>query len=147
MSSKASSSRAGSEHLTRAMQTARASYDRCCDAPDFFLCFYRNFFKNCPDVEPKFADTDFRRQHDLLRHAIGLLLIFPGHPTDEPTVLSRLAERHSRRDLNIDPKHYPGFVDSLVETVSEHDPEFTAEVEEAWRHTVAPGIAYMGSHY
>lgn len=147
LSSKASSSPAGSDLLKRAMRTAKASYDRCCAAPDFFLCFYRNFFKSCPDVESLFANTDFRRQHDLLRHAIGLLLIFPGHADTEPTLLSRVAERHSRRDLNIDPKHYPDFVDSLVETVREHDPDFTAEVEEAWRHTVAPGIAYMRSHH
>ncbi len=147
MSSKASSSPAVSNRLKRAMQMARGSYDRCCAAPDFFLCFYRNFFKNCPDVEPMFAKTDFRRQHDLLRHALGLLLIFPGHPENEPTVLSRLAERHSRRDLNVHPQHYQAFVDSLVETVREHDPECTPEVEEAWRHTVAPGIAYMVAHH
>jgi hemoglobin-like flavoprotein len=122
---------------------AKASYDRCCERADFFVCFYRNFFQNCPGVEPMFAQTDFERQNKLLRHAIGLLLIFPNQPADEPTILSRVAERHGPTDLNIDPELYPGFVESLVQTVAEHDAEFDTAVEDAWRRTIAPGIAYM----
>jgi hypothetical protein len=72
-----------------------------------------------------------------------LLLIFPNQPPGEPTILSRVAERHGPNDLNIDPELYPGFVMSLVQTVAEHDPEFDEAVEAAWRSAVAPGIAYM----
>jgi hemoglobin-like flavoprotein len=122
---------------------AKASFDRCCEHADFFICFYRNFFRNCPGVEPMFASTDFERQHRLLRHAIGLLLIFPNQPPGEPTILSRVAERHGPRDLNIDPELYPGWVTSLMQTVAEHDPEFDELVESAWRRVIAPGIAYM----
>ena len=46
---------------------AKASFERCCTHGDFFICFYRNFFKNCPEVEPMFQRTDFDRQHKLLR--------------------------------------------------------------------------------
>lgn len=94
-----------------------------------------------------FANTDFEGQTRLLRHAIGLLLLFPTHSDEEPSILSRVAERHSRRDLDVDPALYGPFVDSLMETVGEHDPEFSREVEAAWRATVAMGIAYMQSKY
>jgi hemoglobin-like flavoprotein len=122
---------------------AKASYDRCCQAPDFLQTFYRSFLAACPEAVPLFVHTDFERQNKLLRHAVGLLLIFPNQPAKEPTLLSRVAERHSRRDLNIAPALYRPFIDSLIDTVRHFDREFTPAVEEAWRETVAPGVEYM----
>ena len=129
------------------METARASYDRCCGTEGFPEGFYAHFFARCREAEPMFADTDFDRQVKLLRHAIGTLLIYPKHATREPNVLTRIAERHGRRDLAVDPSLYPAFVDALIDTVREHDTQFSPAVENAWRVTVAPGIAYMQSKY
>jgi hemoglobin-like flavoprotein len=126
---------------------ARASYDRCCEAADFLEAFYRNFLTACPEAAPRFAQTSFERQTKLLRHAIGLLLIFPTQPAGEPALLARIAERHSRRDLNIDPALYRPFIDALIATVREYDGEFTPAIEAAWRETVAPGVAYMQSKH
>ena len=127
---------------------ARASYERCCAKPDFIPSFYRNFFAACPEAKPLFTKTDFRRQHNLLRHALSLLLLFPNKPeTEGRSLLRRVAERHGRNDLAIAPSFYEPFVDSLVTTVQHHDPEFDPEVEAAWRSTVAKGIDYMISKY
>ena len=94
-----------------------------------------------------FAKTDFDRQRRLLRHAFGLLLSFPAQPDGEPTILSRVAERHSRRDLDVDPALYPLFIDSLIDTVKQYDREFTPAVERAWRTAVARGVEYMQSKH
>lgn len=126
---------------------ARESYDRCCREADFWPAFYRNFLAAAPQAKPLFAKTDFPRQHKLLQHAVGLLLTFPNQPASEPTILTRLAARHSRRDLNIDPAFYGPFVESLLETVSQFDPEFSPVVEGAWRATVALGVDYMKGKY
>lgn len=126
---------------------AKASCDRCCQAPDFVPNFYRTFLAACPEAAPMFAETDFERQDKLLRHAIGLLLIFPNQPPHEPTLLSRVAERHSRRDLDVDPVLYGPFIDSLIDTVRRFDGEFTPAVEAAWRATVGPGVEYMKSRH
>jgi len=126
---------------------AKASYDRCSAAPEFFEAFYRQFFTLCPTARPMFAKTDFARQHRLLRHAFGLLLNFPAQPDGEPTILSRVAERHSQRDLDIDPALYPLFIDSLIDTVKHYDYAFTPAVEGAWRTAVATGVEYMQSKY
>ena len=85
------------------MALAKASYDRCCQASDFLRAFYRHFLAACPEAVPRFAGTDFEQQTSLLRHAIGLLLIFPNQPNKEPNLLTRLGERHSRKELDINP--------------------------------------------
>lgn len=130
-----------------AVAVAKASYQRCCAVADFFACFYRNFFHACPAAAPRFAATDFERQNKLLQHAIGLLLSFPGQAAGDPPLLRRVAKRHSRRDLDIPPEMYPPFVDALIQTVREHDPEFGADTEAAWRRSIAPGVQYMLDRY
>jgi hemoglobin-like flavoprotein len=129
------------------MKRAKESYERCCGRGGFLHEFYLNFLKSCPEAERMFAGTDFDRQTRLLQHAIGLLLIYPGQPEGEPNLLERVAERHSRRDLDVAPALYEPFVDSLIETAGQHDPGFTPEVEAAWRATLSEGVAYMKSRY
>lgn len=126
---------------------ARASFDRCRAVADFIPSFYRIFFEKCPEAEPMFAHTNFERQHKLLQHAFGLLLLYPARMETEPWLLKRVANRHSAADLNVDPSLYPVFLDSWIAAVREHDPECTNEVEAAWREAVAPGVAYMQSRY
>ena len=126
---------------------AKASYDRCCQAPDFLQTFYKNFLAACPEAVPLFAGTDFDKQTKLLKHAIGLLLIFPNQPNKEPNLLSRLAERHSKRDLNIAPALYTPFVTALLATVRAFDGKYSPTVEAAWRETITPGVEYMKSKH
>ncbi len=101
------------------VETARASYQRCCQVPDFVGCFYRNFFATAPHAKARFLKTDFERQHKLLQHAIGLLLSFPMLPATEPTILRRVADRHKSDDLDVPPDWYPDFVDALIQTVAD----------------------------
>ena len=129
------------------MALAKASYDRCCQASDFLQAFYRNFLAACPEAVPRFAGTNFEQQTKLLRHAIGLLLIFPNQPNKEPTILSRVAERHSRVQVSAGDRVDRPFIDALIDTVKQFDHECTAAVEAAWRATVAPGVEYMKSKH
>jgi hemoglobin-like flavoprotein len=130
-----------------ALALATASSERCSAAPSFFRSFYNDFFARCPEAERHFANTDFEHQIQLLRHAIRLLLRFPQLPRAELSLVSRLAEHRSRRDLDIPPRLYPLFVDSLMATARHYDTEFIPAVEEAWRATLGPGIVYMQGRY
>jgi hemoglobin-like flavoprotein len=131
------------------VRIAKASFDRCSAAPDFLSSFYQNFFRACPDAKPLFAKTDFARQTRALREAIGLLLIAPFMSTekDAPSLLARVAERHDRHHLGIEPRFYPPFVDSLIATVKTFDAEYSADVEAGWRAAIAKGVAFMQSRY
>lgn len=92
-----------------------------------------------------FAKTEFPRQHKLLQHALGLLLSYAKTPDDE--LLARIAATHSRHTIDVAPALYEHFTRSLVGAIQEHDPNFTEEIEAAWREALRPGIEYMQSRY
>jgi hemoglobin-like flavoprotein len=129
------------------LNAAHASYERASAKEEFFATFYANFFKICPDARPRFSQTNFERQHKLLHHAIGLLLIYPKQHGDQPNLLSRLAHRHGRKGMDIPAGMYPPFVDALILSLRQFDPAFTDELERAWRDILATGVAYMRSKY
>lgn len=123
---------------------AEESYRRV-QGEAFFQAFYRRLLDTEEATRAKFGGTDFSRQNKLLQHGIGLLFIFAKRPN--PSLLARIAERHSVHDLDIPPGLYPHFVDSLIATVREFDPSFDADIEAAWRLAVMPGIDFMRGRY
>jgi hemoglobin-like flavoprotein len=127
------------------IEIADASYHRCSQNPAFYATLYTHLLASDPRIPPLFASTKFERQHRLLRHSLGVLIIYAKRPN--PAMLERIAVRHSRVDVGVTPDLYPCFVESLVHAVSEHDPEFRPEVADAWRAVVAPGVEYMKSRY
>ncbi len=123
------------------IELARASYERCLRHDDFFRSFYERFLASDPAIAPQFANTRFERQHKLLQHGLGLLLSYAGRPN--PHLLERIAERHGPSDMNVPSSQYAMFLDSLLHAVRLHDPECTAETEEAWRMAMLPGVEYL----
>jgi hemoglobin-like flavoprotein len=128
------------------LTVVKDSYTRCLRGSDFLPAFYRHFFRACPAAEPLFARTDLDRQARLLQHALGLLLTFPKEPPGEPSLLTRLAAKHGPGEMNINPAWYPLFLQALVETAEQFDPEFTPALADAWRAVLTPGLAYMQSY-
>jgi hemoglobin-like flavoprotein len=127
------------------VEIAEASYRRCADQPGFFATFYDRLLARDPGIPPKFARTDFERQNKLLKHALGLLIIYAKRPN--PALLERIALRHSRHGVDVAPDLYHHFLDGLEQALAERDPEYGPAVGAAWRATLAPGIAYMQSRY
>ncbi|HET9947855.1 MAG TPA: globin domain-containing protein [Longimicrobiales bacterium] len=131
--------------LQSAHSLALGSYDRCLRSPRFFARFYERLLASDPSIPPLFARTEFPRQYKLLQHGLGLLLSYSSRPDGE--LLERIAARHSARGIGVHPSLYPCFVESLIATIREHDPHANAEVERAWRESLAPGIAFMAARY
>ena len=123
------------------VQLAEASYHRCAESAAFYTSFYRHLLASDPRIPPMFASTEFERQHRLLKHALGLLIIFAKRAN--PALLDRIADRHL--EVGVGDELYPFFVESLVRTVAELDPEYTPQVGEAWRVAMEPGLEYMRS--
>ncbi len=127
------------------VEIAEASYHRCADNPAFYAALYERLLASDARIPPMFANTRFERQHKLLKHSLGMLIIYAKRPN--PALLERIAVRHSRADVGVPPDLYPCFVESLVHAVAEHDPEYGPLVDTAWRQVVIPGIEYLQSKY
>lgn len=116
------------------------SYERINGAPtSFFELFYDKFLV-FPHVAEKFLDTDFLRQRLMLRQSLlGMVEFFiRGREDEEVRQLSNVHKKH-----HIPPELYDIWLQSLIETVQQCDPQFDLVVEHAWRTVLAPGIAYM----
>ena len=126
-----------------------ASLKRCLAQPEFLLTFYAVFMDSSEEVRQKLAHTDFKRQTRVLAESFWVIAVAAQGPRTSPAWgdLPRIAARHSRSDLDIRPGLYDTWLDCLVEAVRKHDPEFSPEIEDAWRKTLAAGIEYMRSKY
>jgi hemoglobin-like flavoprotein len=129
--------------------TFLASLKRCLAAPGFLEEFYREFLDSSDEVREKFRETDFHRQTRVLEDSLYVLANAVQGREGSPAWgnLPQIADRHGRKDLDIRPELYDQWLACLLEAVRRHDPEFTVEIEDAWRQTLALGIDYMRSRY
>ena len=127
------------------LERVEESYARCTESPGFLDTFYQHLLESSPAIPPMFSQTDFERQTKLLQHSLGVLIIYAKR--QNPALLERIAERHNRDNVNVKPDLYPFFVESLVEAVAKHDPQFDSDAAEAWRAAVTPGIEFMKARY
>jgi hemoglobin-like flavoprotein len=134
---------------TGARDTFLASFNRCRSASGFFEAFYDRFIVSSEEVRAKFVGTDMKRQFRMLEDSLYVIAV--AVQGKEGSVargdLPRIAARHSKKDLDIRPGLYDQWLECLIETVRAHDPEFSAEIEAAWRETLAFGVTYMRERY
>lgn len=126
----------------------RPSFVRCCaDSSEFFDAFYFRLGVRLPQVGTMFAQVDMQKQNDLIREGIKDLIEYANGDSKAEAELQRLAKSHSRSRLGVLPEYYPHWIDSLMETIREHDPAANDETEAAWRQVLAGGVALMVAGY
>lgn len=123
------------------------SYQRCLRKPGFLDRFYEIFVNSSPEVAEKFQHTDFRRQTAALKASLFILMLSSTRTPEVMQHLERLAEMHSRRQLDIRPELYDLWLESLLATAREFDPRFDAQAESAWRNVLGYGIEFIRSRY
>ncbi|GMR23321.1 MAG: hypothetical protein BMS9Abin37_1739 [Acidobacteriota bacterium] len=132
----------------QAVQKARDSLSRCNERPEFLGRFYELFMDSSPDIRKKFEHTDFEVQKKALRDSLFLMLSSAGTTEGYAHVqLKKLAKRHSHDDLDIKPEWYALWLDTLLETVAEFDPDYSDELEAAWRDSMKDGIDLLAAGY
>jgi hemoglobin-like flavoprotein len=125
----------------------KASFDRCGESDGFYDMFYDTFLAKSPDIPALFARTDFRKQKLLLKATIVIMV---RHRIDDERArqaLAKVAQTHNRSGYNIKPELYRLWLDSLCETVRQHDPEFTSDLEVQWRERMQEGIGVIVAEY
>ena len=126
-----------------------ASFRRCLGVPEFLAAFYDRFTGSSEEVREKFRGVDMKRQARVLEDSLYVVAVAAQGEQGSVArgALPRLAERHSRRGLDIRPELYDLWARCLVETASAHDPQWSDDVAAAWRDTLAAGVEYMRQRY
>ncbi len=133
--------------MTEVIDIFRDSYERCTAVASFMDRFYERFMYSSDEVAQKFQNTEFRKQKAIVLHSLQMLsLSFHGDAQAEE-YLHSLAQRHARGALDIRPDLYELWLDSLLSTVEETDPEFSNEIENAWETVMKHGIEIMIAAY
>jgi hemoglobin-like flavoprotein len=122
------------------------SIERCSRRPEFLHRFYTLFLASSDTVAKKFEHTDLRKQARMLKTSLYIMMLASGE-TERKIHLERLANLHSRAELDITPELYDLWFDRLVQAVKEFDAMFDPEIETAWRRVLQPGIEFMTSRY
>ena len=122
------------------------SFERCSCSPEFLRRFYTLFLASSDTVARKFEHTDLRAQARMLKTSLYMMMSAT-YESERIVHLERLARRHSRADLDIEPGLYDLWLDRLVQAVTEFDPMFDDEIGTAWRRVLQPGIEFMKSGY
>jgi hemoglobin-like flavoprotein len=130
------------------LETVEDSLRRCNTDPCFLDRFYERFLGSSPKVREKFAGTDFPRQKRALWASLQLLLVVARDDGQRANpYLDELAARHGATQMAIGAELYDLWLDSLLATGREVDPDWTPEVEDAWERVMAVGIAYLLTRY
>lgn len=114
--------------------------------PAFVSRFYELFLASSPEVAGRFENTDMSRQKTMLHDSFTTLVEF-NRQRRLSTQMAHLAAVHGPNASDIRPALYDLWLESLIQTVAEFDPDFDRDVELAWRLTLAPGISYLQFAY
>src|SRR5262245_36120994 len=110
--------------MSTGLKEVNRSYGRCCMSPKFFDDFYDRFMGSSEAVKVAFANTNMARQKEMLRSSISYMLMYAAQSDFANGLLEKLAHKHGRDGLNIDPKLYDVWQTCLLETIAVHDAEF-----------------------
>ena len=112
----------------------------------FFRRFYEHFLAGSDKVAVMFKNTDMDQQVKMLQRSMFHMITFYVSK-QEDNYLEGIAESHSMKRHNIAPDLYDLWLEALILTVTEMDPEYDDTIGLAWRLAMAPGIVYMKFHY
>ncbi len=112
----------------------------------FVSRFYDNFFAQSHEIAERFAATNMSMQKTMLHDSLHDLRDFTTDETARRN-LQGVAAQHDQAHANIPPRLYDLWLDSLIATLKDFDPDFDQLTERAWREALAPGIALMKGAY
>ncbi len=105
--------------------------------------FYERFVTSDPRIGPYFLSTDFKKQKNLLRDGVGRALSFSAGDSASVSFVERLGVTHNRSHMNILPELYPFWLNSLIATLAETDPQWNKKLEAQWREALGKTIQLM----
>lgn len=115
-------------------------------AQTFYERFYERFISSDKRIEKMFAHTDMSHQVGMLRQSLSELKEFSTSLKSNNYIVT-LARIHGIRGRQISPDSYDSWLNALVATIAEIDPECDLQTQLAWRLVLSPGIEFMKFYY
>jgi hemoglobin-like flavoprotein len=109
--------------------------------------FYERFVTSDPRIGPYFLNTDFKKQKNLLRDGVGRALSFAAGDAGSVSFVENLSMTHNRSHMNILPELYPFWLNALLQTLAETDPDWNKKLESEWRESLEKTIQRMSRAY
>lgn len=114
---------------------------------DLFLAeFYKRFLQSSEEVATAFKNTDMEHQKKMLKNSLFYGINFLENMSYFDS-LHRIAVSHSKQRYDIKPELYDLWLDCMVATVKDFDPQFSDDVELSWRLAFSQTITYMKFMY
>lgn len=131
------------------LSTFRSSVNRCVADEAFLQDFYDRFMASSDEVRAKFSGTDMPTQKRALADSLFVLAVAVQGQSTSPSwkQMGRIAQRHSRGGMDIRPELYDLWLDCLMQAVAGHDPQYSPEIDAAWRSVLGEGIAFLRSRH
>lgn len=131
------------------LEMFRSSVNRCVEDEAFLQDFYDGFMASSDEVREKFGKTDMPSQKRALADSLYLIAVAVQGKNTSPSwhQMERIARRHSRADMDIRPELYDLWLESLMHAVAAHDPQFSPEIDAAWRAVLKEGITFLRSRH
>lgn len=129
--------------MSTALERVRRSLNRCIDEVGFFGDFYLRFLQSSPEVAAKFKGVDMDQQALMLRASLDLMIPVDANDSSRGATLVVLARLHGRQGADIPAHLYDLWLESLLETIRDYDPEYDEGLKACWIEVLQAGIAFM----
>ncbi|UTV29768.1 globin [Photobacterium atrarenae] len=116
------------------------SYARCNENSQFFDIFYDKFCRQDRRFRQMFKGVDMLGQIRMLKASIAIILLAPSSEQARDSVRN-FGKRHASIGVTAD--DFEIWLDCLLHTVSQCDPNYSPEVEAAWRQCFETGFNLM----
>ncbi len=128
-------------------EEVKQSLVRCMITGDVIGRFYEIFLDSHPDIKPRFANTEFDTQKQLLRQSVNLAIMFANENDVGKKGIGRIRKSHNKSSLNIPPELYPYWKKSFIQAASEFDLEFSDELKQQWDSVLQKTIDFVIDGY
>jgi len=125
----------------------QSSLERCLADLTFTQRFYARFVLSSDEVAARFAHVDLKRQANVLRVSLYLVLRAAMGHGDGLEHLEEVARTHSKRGYDIPPHLYDHWLECLIAAARETDPRFDAEHEGHWRNCLVPCVELLARRH
>lgn len=123
------------------------SFARCISNEAFFDIFYNHFIASSPEVAEKFRYTEFKKQKREVKASLHTAMEAIVRTEDNFSELDEVAKLHSPASLDIPPRLYLLWLESLIYAVKKCDNQFDEVIEWVWRDAMQRVIDYMLSKH